>query len=136
MKRAYSSRLSSTQPRLLRQRDTVKVVPKLLSAAAHCQCRFVRKGESCGYAIKLSKRTVLHLPICLDLLLQANDLVRPLIGFAQRKEADYPNRDKSISLRRTLSAISCAASGAIRSRGDVFTDAPSPLARGAAESGR
>jgi hypothetical protein len=37
---------------------------------------------------------VLHLPICLDLLLQANDLVRPLIGFAQRKEADYPNRDQ------------------------------------------
>jgi hypothetical protein len=71
------------------ERDTIKVVPELVDLPQRtCQCRFVRKGESCGHAIKLSERTVLHLPICLDLLLQANDLVRPLISFAQRKEAD------------------------------------------------
>ena len=65
------------------ERDAVKVVTKLVDLPQHNgQCRFVRKGERGGYAIKLSKRIMLHLPICLDLLLQANDLIRPLVRFA------------------------------------------------------
>ena len=37
---------------------------------------------------------MLYLPICIDLVLQGNYLVRVLVGFAQRKEPDYPNREQ------------------------------------------
>jgi hypothetical protein len=43
--------------------------------------------------MKLSKRIVLHLSVSLYLVLQGNDLVCPLVCFAQRKEADYPDGD-------------------------------------------
>jgi hypothetical protein len=44
--------------------------------------------------VELSKRIVLHLPVCLDLVLQGKYLVCLLVGFAQRKKSNYPNRDQ------------------------------------------
>jgi hypothetical protein len=37
---------------------------------------------------------VLHLPVCLDLVLQGNYLVSVPVGFSQGKEPDYSNRDQ------------------------------------------
>jgi hypothetical protein len=44
--------------------------------------------------VELSKRIVLHLPVCLDFVLQGNYLVCLLAGFSQRKKPDHPDRDQ------------------------------------------